>query len=205
MTRPEVRPPDYSFLPGEEHNPLMKSTVHVDWCYLLVTAARHALAGTDHLVTGNVVFAPDDGGPDTAPDLMVIPGLRGTDFERYEPGPRDPMPSVCVTIRAAFDIEAEVTERCRRLLRLGIGEVYTIDLINDRINRIELDGNGGSLIESDAIGRRSEALRLNFARVDGRLGVMLPAGRVVFPGDNPFTLLVEARARADAAAALANG
>ena len=54
---------DYAHLPGEEQNPLMESTAHVDWGLVLLNAARHVLADTDNLVTGNVAFAPDDGGP----------------------------------------------------------------------------------------------------------------------------------------------
>lgn len=64
----------------------MESTAHVDWGLVLLNAARPTLAGTDHLVTGNVAFAPDDGGPHTAPDIMVIPHAAGRDFGRYEPG-----------------------------------------------------------------------------------------------------------------------
>lgn len=72
--RPAV---DYAHLPGEEHNPLMESTAHVDWGLVLLNSVRHTLAGTGHLVTSNVAFAPGDGQPHTAPDLMVIPAPPG--------------------------------------------------------------------------------------------------------------------------------
>ena len=89
---------DYAHLPGEEHNPLMESTAHVDWGLVLLNSVRHTLAGTGQLVTGNVAFAPADGQPHTAPDLMVIPGAAGREFGRYEPGPDDPVPSVWVSL-----------------------------------------------------------------------------------------------------------
>ena len=41
---------DYAHLPGQEHNPLMESTAHVDWGLVLLNSARHTLAGTDLVV-----------------------------------------------------------------------------------------------------------------------------------------------------------
>ena len=199
MSRP-ARSIDYSYIPGEEQNPLMESTQHVDWGIVLLNAARHVLADTDHLVTGNVAFAPDDGGPNTAPDIMVIPGLRGTDFGQYEPHPGDPLPSVCVEILSRSNTRAHIADRCRRLLRLGVGEVYTLDPVRETVARIRLQPDGETLIESSMVGQHSDALRLSFVRVDGRLAVCCPAGRVVRPGDDPFGWLVEEQARADAAA-----
>jgi Uma2 family endonuclease len=119
--RPTV---DYAHLPGEEQNPLMESTLHVDWGLVLLNSARHTLANTNHLVTGNVAFAPNDGLPHTAPDIMVIPNAAGREFGRYEPGPDDPLPSVCVEILSPSNTRADISRRCERLLRLGVPEVY---------------------------------------------------------------------------------
>jgi hypothetical protein len=36
----------------------MESTVHSAWCTLLVQSAKHTLAATDALITGNTPFVP---------------------------------------------------------------------------------------------------------------------------------------------------
>jgi Uma2 family endonuclease len=189
---------DYAHLPGEEQNPLMESTAHVDWGLVLLSAARHTLAGTDNLVTGNVAFAPGDGGPHTAPDVMVIPGAAGRDFGRYEPGPGDPIPSVCIEILSPSNTRAQIRRRCTRLLHLGVAEVYVLDPERDTVVRTELDGD--VLVEHGAIGVPSPGLALTFATVEqGRLAVCCPAGRIVRPGDDPFGWLIAETERADAA------
>lgn len=175
---------DYAHLPGEEANPLMESTAHVDWGLVLLNAARHTLAGTDHLVTGNVAFAPGDGGPHTAPDVMVIPQARGRTFGRYEPGPGDAVPSVCVEIVSPSNTRAEIARRCLRLLRLGVPEVYVLNPEHETVMRIERHGD--DLVEIPAIGDFSQGLGLTFAMVGDHLAVCCPAGRVVRPGDDPF-------------------
>jgi Uma2 family endonuclease len=194
--RPTV---DYAHLPGEEQNPLMESTLHVDWGLVLLNSARHTLANTNHLVTGNVAFAPNDGQPHTAPDIMVIPGAAGREFGRYEPGPNDPLPTVCVEILSPSNTRADIGRRCERLLRLGVPEVYILDPIRDTIVRIEQSDDG--LVEQSAIGQSSVGLALTFATVDGHLAVCCPAGRVVRPGDDPFGWLVDEQHRADSAEA----
>lgn len=188
---------DYAHLPGEEANPLMESTAHVDWIRVLLNAARHTLADTDALVTGNVPFAPGDGGPHTAPDVMVIPGAAGRHFGRYEPGAGDPMPSVCVEVLSPSNTRAEIARRCRRLLRLGVAEVYVLDPERETVVRVQPDGDG--LVETDAVGEHSPGLALTFAVVEGHLAVCCPAGRIVRPGDDPFGWLAEETRRADAA------
>jgi Uma2 family endonuclease len=192
--RPEV---DYAHLPGEEHNPLMESTAHVDWGLVLLNSARHTLAETDCLVTGNVPFAPSDGLAHCAPDVMVIPGAAGRDFGRYEPGPDDPMPSVCVEILSPSNTRADIARRCARLLRLGVGEVYVLDPIRETVVRVEQSSDG--LIETSAVGRPSAGLGLTFAMVGRHLAVCCPGGRMVCPGDDPFGWLVEESRRADRA------
>lgn len=188
---------DYAHLPGEEANPLMASTAHVDWIRVLLNAASHTLAGTGALVTGNVPFAPDDGGPHTAPDVMVIPGAAGRSFGRYEPGPDAPMPSVCVEVLSPSNTKAEIARRCRRLLRLGVAEVYVLDPERETVVRVTADGD--TLVERDAVGEHSPGLALTFAMVDDHLAVCCPAGRVVRPGDDPFGWLVDEMHRADRA------
>ena len=193
--RPAV---DYAHLPGEEHNPLMESTAHVDWGLVLLNSVRHTLAGTGQLVTGNVAFAPADGQPHTAPDLMVIPGAAGREFGRYEPGPDDPVPSACVEILSPSNSRVDIARRCTRLLRLGVAEVYVLDPIRQTVMRVELID--AALRETSAIGVPSPALGLTFATSDGHhLAVCCPAGRMVRPGDDPFGWLAEESRRADAA------
>ena len=177
----------------------MESTLHVDWGLVLLNAARHTRASSDDLVTGNVAFAPDDGQPHSAPDVMVLPGQKGNSFGRYEPGPDGPMPSVCVEILSPSNTAELIERRIRRLLGLGVGEVYVLDPRRDTIVQVTL--HEGRLIESTAIGSYSKALSLSFVRVGGHLAVCCPAGRIVRPGDDPFGWLVEETARADAAEA----
>jgi Putative restriction endonuclease len=192
--RPTV---DYAHLPGEEENPLMESTLHVDWGLVLLNSARHTLSATNDLITGNVPFAPDDGGPHTAPDIMVIPGAAGTDFGRYEPGPDRPLPSACIEILSPSNRRTEINRRVTRLLRLGVEEVYVLDPVRETVVRVT--EHNGSLIETSAIGSYSPALRFSFATSDGRLAVCCPGGRMVRPGDDPFGWLVEEMRRADIA------
>jgi hypothetical protein len=191
--RPAV---DYAHLPGEEHNPLMESTLHVDWSITLLTAARHTTAGTGDLITGNVPFAPDDGGPHTAPDVMVIPGAAGRSFGRYVPGVDGPLPSACVEIVSPSNTKAEIRRRCTRLVRLGVPEIYILDPIRESITRVASGGEAWN--EVNAIGTYSAALRLTFATVDHHLAVCCPGGRTVRPGDDTFAWLVEEMTRADA-------
>lgn len=193
---------DYAHLPGEEQNPLMESTLHVKWGLVLLNSALNTRAGTDDLVTGNVAFAPGDGGPHTAPDIMVIPGAAGSEFGRYEPGPNDPLPSVCVEIVSPSNTKTSMTDRCRRLLRLGVAEVYVLDPWRDTIVRVELDGD--QVREVPAIGHYSERLGLTFSKTDGRLAVCCPGGRLVRPGDEPFGWLAAETERADRAEARAD-
>lgn len=188
---------EYAHLPGEEANPLMESTAHVDWGLVLLNAARHTLAGTGHLVTGNVAFAPGDGGPHTAPDVMVVPHAAGREFGRYEPTATDPQPSVCVEILSPSNTRAEIARRSRRLLDLGVGEVYVLDPVREAVVRVVDDG--GALVERSAVGTFSPGLALTFALADGHLAVCCPAGRIVRPGDDPFGWLVEETERADRA------
>ncbi len=190
---------DYAHLPGEEGNPLMESTLHVDWGLVLLNAARHTLAGTGHLVTGNVAFAPNDTKPHTAPDVMVIPGAAGSEFGRYEPGATDPLPSVCVEILSPSNTRRAISERADRLLGLGIAEVYVLDPRRETIVRVER--RNGVLVETSAVGTYSPGLALSFALSDGHLAVCCPAGRIVRPGDDPFGWLVEETLRADLAEA----
>lgn len=189
---------DYSFLPGEEDNPLMESTLHVDWGLVLVNSVRHTRADSNDLVTGNVAFALSDGGTRTAPDVMVVPGRKGQEFGCYEPGPDGPLPSVCVEIVSPSNTSAEIVRRSQRLLRLGVGEVYVLDPRRQTVVQVELDA-AGELVESSAIGKHSEGLSLSFVLLDGKLAVCCPAGRVVAPGDDPFGWLATETTRADRA------
>jgi Uma2 family endonuclease len=188
---------DYAHLPGEEENPLMESTAHVDWGLVLLNSARHALAGTGHLVTGNVPFAPADGEPHTAPDVMVIPGAAGREFGRYEPGPNDPLPSACVEILSPSNTVADIQRRCRRLLRLGVAEVYVLDPRKETVVRVEFDGD--VLRQTSAIGVSSPGLGITFTLSGRHLAVCCPAGRIVRPGDDPFGWLMDETNRADEA------
>jgi Uma2 family endonuclease len=191
--RPAV---DYAHLPGEEHNPLMESTEHVQWTTMLLNAATNTLAGSGDLVTGNVPFSPDDGGPHTAPDIMVIPGAAGRQFGRYTPGVDGPMPSVAIEIVSPSNSKAEIRRRCTRLLNLGVGEVYVLDPRRQTVVRVEQGGEDWR--ESNAVATYSPGLRLSFTTIDGHLAVCCPGGRTVRPGDDPFGWLLDEMNRADA-------
>lgn len=196
MSQPAV---EYAHLPGEEHNPLMESTAHVDWTIVLLNASRHALAHTDDLVTGNVPFDPGDGLPRPAPDVMVIPGAIGRDFGCYVVGRDGPMPTVCVEILSPSNTRAQIRRRCRRFLGLGIGEVYVLDPIRDTVVHVTVIDD--EISETTAVGRFSPGLNLTFTRSGGRLAVCCAAGRTVRPGDDPFGWLDEEMRRADRAEA----
>ncbi len=189
---------DYAHLPGEEHNPLMESTLHVDWSVVLLNAARHTLADTDHLVTGNVPVVLGDGQPHTAPDIMVIPHARGREFGRYEVGVDGLVPTACVEILSPSNTKAQIRRRCERMLNAGVVEVYVLDPIRETVVRVEA-GDDGELHETSALGTYSTGLALTFTRSDGHLAVCCPAGRTVRPGDDPFGWLAAEMNRADAA------
>ena len=189
---------DYAHLPGEEHNPLMESTPHVDWSVVLLNAARHTLADTDHLVTGNVPVVLGDGQPHTAPDIMVIPHARGREFGRYEVGVDGPVPTSCVEILSPSNPKAQIRRRCTRMLSAGVVEVYVLDPIRETVVRVEA-GDDGELHETSALGTYSTGLALTFTRSDGHLAVCCPAGRTVRPGDDPFGWLAAEMNRADEA------
>lgn len=196
---PEV---DYPHLPGEEYDPLMESTLHAAWCTLLVQAVRHTLAGTDAMVTGNTPFVPTDGGPHTAPDLMVVPGMAGQHFGRYEIGPDRPAPTVCLEILSPSNTAAVIERRVRRWLTSGVAEVYVLDPEREVVDRVWLDD--GVLRRRDARGEHSPGLDLAFAVVDGRLALCCPGGRAVRLDDDPYGWLQSEQRRADEAEARAD-
>ncbi len=188
---------DYAHLPGEEQNPLMESTLHVDWSIVLLNAARHTLADTDHLVTGNVPAILGDGMPHTAPDVMVIPHARGRDFGRYVVGVDGPVPVACVEIVSPSNTKAQIRGRCQRMLEAGVSEVYVLDPIRESVVKAVTSDDG--ILEHSALGTYSSGLALTFTRSEGHLAVCCPAGRTVRPGDDPFGWLASEMNRADAA------
>jgi hypothetical protein len=194
---PQVPEVDYPHLPGEPHNPLMESSLHAKWCTLLIQAVRHTLAGTDALVTGNTPFVPPDGGPHTAPDLMVVPGVGGREFGRYEVGRDGPPPSVCVEIVSPSATRAQLDRRARRWLDSGTAEVYILDPARESIERAAVVA--GALIRRDALGTHSAGLALTFGVVDGHLALCCPGGRAVTLAGDPFAWLLDEQHRADAA------
>lgn len=191
---PEV---DYPHLPDEPHNPLMESSLHAKWCTLLIQAVRHTTAGTGALVTGNTPFVPADGGPHTAPDLMVVPGVGDREFGRYEVGRDGPPPSVCVEIVSPSNSAAQIDRRTRRWLEAGVAEVYVLHPEHETVDRIELAEHG--LARRDARGAHSPGLALSFGSVDGRLALCCPGGRVVTLQSDPYGWLLDEQRRADAA------
>ncbi len=191
---PEV---DYLHLPGEEHNPLMESSLHAQWVTMLVQSVHHSLADSGCLVTGNTPFVPADGGPHTAPDLMVLAGLAGTNVGRYEVGRDGPPPLACVEVRSPSNSDAAIERRLGRWLRAGVGEVYLIDPLREAVYQaVEVDGG----VEfRDANGVHSAGLGITFAHIDGHLVLCCPGGRAVRPGDDPFGWLLDEQRRADQA------
>ena len=184
MSSSRVPQVDYPHLPGREHNPLLESSLHATWCTLLIQAVRHTLAHTDALVTGNTPFVPPDGGPHTAPDLMVLPGLAGRNLGRYEIGRDGPPPSVCVEVVSPSNTRSVIDRRCRRWLDAGVTEVYVLDPERETVEQVAV--TDGALIRSDARGVHSPGMHLSFATVDGRIALCCPGGRVVTYDDDPF-------------------
>lgn len=186
----------YDHLPGEEENPLMENTLHAKWGHLLIGAARHTLAGTGVLVTGNVRLDPVDRRARTAPDVMVIPDWDGTEFGAYEPGPDAPVPTVCVEILSPSNRGPRFQDRLRRLLELGVAEVFVLDPLRHKVTRQQL-GTDGAIVESDAIGTPSVGLAMTFVRHDNGLALCCPAGRLVSPASDPYNWLEQEQTRAD--------
>ena len=131
---------DYEYVDERPENPVMESTLHAEWGHLLYGAVSHVLAETGALVTGNVRWDPDDHGPRTAPDLMVIPGKAGEHFGVYAPGPEDPVPSGCVEILSPSNTVDQIKRRVRRMLELGVSEVYVLDPLADSVDRAPWPG-----------------------------------------------------------------
>jgi Uma2 family endonuclease len=151
---PEVPEVDYPHLTGEEHNPLMESTLPAAWCTLLIQSVRHTLAGTGAMVTGNTPFLPGDGGPHTAPDLMVVPGLAGQNFGRYEVGVHGPAPSVCIEVVSPSNTVAALDRRLGRWLAAGVAEVYELDPERETVVRVTTGPVGSRVRTRSAVTAR---------------------------------------------------
>ncbi len=187
---------DYPHLPGEELDPLMESTVHSAWCHLLVTSARHTLAGTDAVVSGNTPFVPAGQKYHTAPDLLVVPGMRGRDFGRYVVDEHGHVPTVCVEVVSPSNTWPRLERRYRRWLEAGVPEVYALHPLQQSVDRIELVDD--HIVHRDAIGIYSEGMQMTFTMIGDRLGLCCPGGRAVTLDDDPLAWMVQERQRADA-------
>lgn len=186
---------DYPHLPGEELDPLMESTVHSAWCHLLVTSARHTLAGTDAVVCGNTPFVPAGQKYHTAPDLLVVPGMRGRDFGRYVIDEHGHVPTVCVEVVSPSNTWPKLERRYRRWLEAGVPEVYALHPLLQSVDRIELVD--GKIVHRDAIGIRSEGMQMTFTMIGENLGLCCPGGRAVTLDDDPLAWMVQERERAN--------
>ncbi|HQZ36946.1 MAG TPA: Uma2 family endonuclease [Ilumatobacteraceae bacterium] len=187
---------DYPHLPGEELDPLMESTVHSAWCHLLVTSARHTLAATDAVVCGNTPFVPAGQKYHTAPDLLVVPGMRGHDFGRYVVDEHGHVPSVCVEVVSPSNTWPRLERRYRRWLEAGVPEVYALHPLQQSVDRIELVDD--RIVHRDAIGVYSEGMQMTFTMIGDRLGLCCPGGRAVTLEDDPLAWMVLERQRGDA-------
>lgn len=187
---------DYPHLPGEELDPLMESSLHSRWLGFLLTTVTSALAHTDALVTGNTPFVPSGTKYHTAPDVVVLPGLRGQDIGRYVVDEYGVVPTVCVEIVSPSNTWPRPERRYRRWLEAGVPEVYAIYPKRQQVQRIELVD--GEIVRSDALGQRSEALNLTFTLSRGLLGLCCLGGQVVTLEDDAYALLSAERERADA-------
>lgn len=188
---------DYPHLPGEELDPLMESTVHAAWCTLLIHAARHTLADSDALVTGNTPFVPAGTKYHTAPDLMVLPGMKGREFGRYVVADHGVPPSVCVEVVSPSNTWRHLERRYRRWLEAGVPEVYALHPEQQSVHRIRLVE--GEIVRSDALGIHSPGMQMTFTRLGDRLALCCPGGRAVTLEDDPFGWLAHERQRADVA------
>mgnify|MGYP001158986255 CR=1 FL=1 len=187
---------DYPHLPGEELDPLMESSIHSAWGALLVSAARHTLADIDVMVSGNTPFVPAGTNYHTAPDLLVVPGMRGQHFGRYMVAEYGVVPSVCVEVVSPSNAWPRLERRYRRWLEAGVPEVYALHPVQPTVDRIELVD--GEVVHRNALGVRSEGLQMTFTLVGDRLGLCCPGGRVVTLNDDPYGWLVQERERANA-------
>jgi Uma2 family endonuclease len=186
---------DYPHLPGEELDPLMESTIHSAWGALLVQSAKHTLAGTDALITGNTPFVPSGSKYHTAPDLMVLPGMKGRVFGRYVVDEHGVPPVVCVEVVSPSNTWPRLERRYRRWLEAGVPEVYALHPVQQTVDCIVLID--GEVVHRNALGLRSDGMQMVFTLVGERLGLCCPGGRVVTLDDDPYGWLVQERLRAD--------
>ena len=178
---------DYTYIDDNPDVPIMESTLHSRCGQLLCGAIESALHGTNDLVTGNVLYNPGENLSRVAPDVMVIPGLRGREFRSYAPQEGDPVPSVCIEVRSKSNTDAVINRRARHLLSLGVAEFYVLEPENERFLRATL--NGDHLAFHDAVGVFSTAMNMMIGRqVDGTLFMCCPGGQAVTFGDNPYEI-----------------
>jgi Uma2 family endonuclease len=189
---------DYPYLPGEELNPLLESSLHFRWVTMLCAVVRHTLSdiGSDALVTGNTPFAVS-ARLYTAPDLMVLPGMRGREFGLYRVGSDGPPPTACIEVRSPSNTDAIIARRLGAWLEVGVGEVYLIEPELETVQRVELIG--GELRFSAAVGSHSPAMNLTFGVLNRRLVLCCPAGRPVGIDDDSYAWLADEQRRADRA------
>lgn len=190
---------DYLFLSENPDNPVSESTLHFKWGRLIAFAVEDTRAGTDDLVTGNVVFNGGDDVPRTAPDVMVIPRMRGREFRSYKPGPGEAVPSSAIEVRSNSNTDAEIARRARLLIGLGVGEYLVVDPELETVQEVTLTADS-ELGFRDVRGEYRERLGLMFVlTAGGSLGLCCPGDRVVTIDDNPYSMLRAEARRADQA------
>ena len=190
---------DYLYLEENPDNPVSESALHFRWARLIASAVEDVRSSNNDLVTGNVFLNPADDTPRTAPDIMVIPGLRGREFRSYRPGPGEPLPSAGIEIRSRSNSKAEIERRAKLLLGLGVGVFLVLDPERNTLDQAHLDPQAG-LSFSDARAVFFEPLGLTFVlTASGLLALCCPGDRVVTIDDNPYSLLREETRRADTA------
>jgi len=188
---------DYPHLPGEELDPLMESSLHARWVAFLIRTAESALAHTDALVTGNTPFVPSGTKYHTAPDLIVLPGMRGRNLGRYVVDDHGVAPTVAVEVVSPSNSWPRLERRYRRWLEAGVPEVYQVHPERQTCHRVELRDD--EIVRTDALGRYSPGMNLTFVLVGDQLGLCCVGGRAVTPVDDPYAWVAEEQQRADAA------
>lgn len=191
---------DYPHFTDRPENPLMESSTHSRWVARLIEIVDtvHRDAGTDALVCGNTPFLPPDGWPQTAPDLLVVPGLEGVHVGRYVIGPDRPPPLVAVEVISESNTPAVIERRCGRWINAGIPEVYALDPLRNTFERCSWEG--GQFRRVDALGQYSAGMRCTVLLVDGALAVCCVAGKPVRLDDRPYQWIADEQRRADTAA-----
>jgi hypothetical protein len=180
----------------DENNPVSESPDHWAWGSFIGSAVGDGLAGRNVAVMGNVILHTGDGQPRVAPDVLVVPGPLRPKLLSYRPGVDGPPPIACVEILSRSNTQADIERRGRRMLAVGAGEVYVVDI--ERAEVTQLVERDGDLVQVDVLGRHLPGLGFMFVREEGgSLALCCPGGKLRRVDDNPWLAVRAEQHRAD--------